>query len=70
MLLFILRIIGQILPFISSEQILDKVGTGDCFMAGLIYGLYKQCRKMRLFNLLLRQGLENFLKKEIPPVRI
>ncbi|MDX5417831.1 MAG: sugar kinase [Hymenobacteraceae bacterium] len=24
------------------EQILDKVGSGDCFMAGLIYGLYHQ----------------------------
>jgi 2-dehydro-3-deoxygluconokinase len=24
------------------EQILDKVGSGDCFMAGLIYGFYKQ----------------------------
>jgi 2-dehydro-3-deoxygluconokinase len=22
------------------EQILDKVGSGDCFMAGLIYGFY------------------------------
>jgi len=24
-----------------SEEILDKVGSGDCFMAGLIYGFYK-----------------------------
>jgi 2-dehydro-3-deoxygluconokinase len=23
-----------------SEKILDKVGSGDCFMAGLIHGLY------------------------------
>lgn len=25
-----------------SDEILDKVGSGDCFMAGLIYGLYNQ----------------------------
>jgi 2-dehydro-3-deoxygluconokinase len=25
-----------------SEKILDKVGSGDCFMAGLIYGLWNQ----------------------------
>jgi len=24
----------------TAEEILDKVGSGDCFMAGLIYGLY------------------------------
>ncbi|MHA4812303.1 PfkB family carbohydrate kinase [Flavitalea flava] len=26
----------------SAEKIVDKVGSGDCYMAGLIYGLYKQ----------------------------
>lgn len=25
-----------------SDNILDKVGSGDCFMAGLIYGFYKE----------------------------
>lgn len=33
-------------PFVSQEfgadKILDKVGSGDCFMAGLIYGFYNQ----------------------------
>jgi 2-dehydro-3-deoxygluconokinase len=29
-------------PVLRSKEILDKVGTGDCFMAGLIYGLIHQ----------------------------
>jgi len=26
-----------------SDEILDKVGSGDCFMGGLIYGFYNNC---------------------------
>lgn len=29
-------------PEYSSDKILDKVGSGDCFMAGLIHGIYHQ----------------------------
>ena len=25
-----------------TDKVVDKIGSGDCFMAGLIYGLYKQ----------------------------
>jgi 2-dehydro-3-deoxygluconokinase len=34
----------------SAEKILDKVGSGDCFMAGLIYGLYNQHQSEQLLN--------------------
>ena len=29
-------------PVLRSEEILDRIGTGDCFMAGLIYSLLHQ----------------------------
>lgn len=33
-----------------AEKILDKVGSGDCFMAGLIYGLYQQHTPLDTLN--------------------
>ena len=33
-----------------SEKILDKVGSGDCFMAGLIYGFYKNNNPLTTLN--------------------
>ena len=33
-----------------SEKILDKVGSGDCFMAGLIYGFYKGSNPLTTLN--------------------
>ncbi|HTS43282.1 MAG TPA: sugar kinase [Puia sp.] len=33
-----------------AENIVDKVGTGDCFMAGLIYGLYHDHTPKEIIN--------------------
>lgn len=33
-----------------SDEILDKVGSGDCFMAGLIYGFYNQLPVSEILN--------------------
>ena len=34
----------------NAEKILDKVGSGDCFMAGLIYGLYQKDQPLATLN--------------------
>lgn len=37
-------------PEFECDQIIDKVGSGDCFMAGLIYGLYHQYQPQDIIN--------------------
>ncbi|GGI23151.1 sugar kinase [Pedobacter mendelii] len=37
-------------PEYVSEEILDKVGSGDCFMAGLIYGFYNNLSTEQTLN--------------------
>lgn len=34
----------------NSEKFLDKVGSGDCFMAGLIYGFYQNNNPLDILN--------------------
>lgn len=34
----------------NAEQIVDKVGSGDCFMAGLIYGMVNQFSKQQTLD--------------------
>ena len=46
-----------------SEKIIDKVGTGDCFMAGLIYGLYKQLREQEVIQFATAAGFGKFFEK-------
>jgi len=37
-------------PEYVSDEILDKVGSGDCFMAGLIYGFYNDLSEEETLN--------------------
>jgi 2-dehydro-3-deoxygluconokinase len=37
-------------PDYSTERIVDKVGSGDCFMAGLLYGFFKELSLSQTLN--------------------
>jgi 2-dehydro-3-deoxygluconokinase len=47
----------------TSDKILDKVGTGDCFMAGLIYGMYKQLPESEIIQFAAAAGFGKFFEK-------
>ncbi len=50
-------------PVYRSEKILDKVGTGDCFMAGLIYGLYTNMPEGEVIQFATAAGFGKFFEK-------
>jgi 2-dehydro-3-deoxygluconokinase len=37
-------------PHFEKEKVIDKVGSGDCFMAGLIYGFYKNHKPQEIID--------------------
>jgi 2-dehydro-3-deoxygluconokinase len=37
-------------PELTTDSVVDRVGSGDCFMAGLIYGLYSQHAPQEVVN--------------------
>jgi 2-dehydro-3-deoxygluconokinase len=46
-----------------GEKVVDKVGTGDCFMAGLIYGLYKHLREAEIIQFATAAGFGKFFEE-------
>jgi 2-dehydro-3-deoxygluconokinase len=46
----------------QSNQVLDKVGTGDCFMAGLIYGWYKHLQETEIIQFAAAAGFGKFFE--------
>ena len=37
-------------PEFSTNKVVDKVGSGDCFMAGLIYGFYNKFASQEIID--------------------
>ncbi len=46
-----------------AEQITDKVGSGDCFMAGLIYGYYNQENEQEILNFATAAAYKKLFEK-------
>jgi 2-dehydro-3-deoxygluconokinase len=44
----------------NSDSVLDKVGTGDCFMGGLIYGFYNQKSPSDILNFATAAAFRKF----------
>lgn len=56
---------GQLYPSpqLVANTIVDKVGSGDCFMAGLIYGLYQQYDPLSVAELAARAAFGKLMEK-------
>jgi 2-dehydro-3-deoxygluconokinase len=50
-------------PELIANKIIDKVGSGDCFMAGLIYGLYHQHPSQRVIDVAARAAFGKLMEK-------
>lgn len=46
----------------SAEAIVDKVGSGDCFMAGLIYGLYNHWPEKQIIQFAAAAAFGKFME--------
>lgn len=46
-----------------SKQVVDKVGTGDCFMAGLIYGLFNHLTENEVIQFATAAAFGKFFEK-------
>jgi 2-dehydro-3-deoxygluconokinase len=46
-----------------ANKIIDKVGSGDCFMAGLIYGLYHQHPAQQVIDVAARAAFGKLMEK-------
>jgi 2-dehydro-3-deoxygluconokinase len=47
----------------ETNQVTDKVGSGDCYMAGLIYGFYKQMTPQQILEFATAAGFEKLFIK-------
>src|SRR5450432_787082 len=46
----------------TSDHFVDKIGSGDCFMAGLIYGMYKHLREEEIIQFAAAAGFGKLLE--------
>ena len=47
----------------QSDYVMDRVGTGDCFMAGLIYGMRRQLPEAEVIGFAAAAGFGKFFEK-------
>lgn len=48
---------------LTAAKIIDKVGSGDCFMAGLIYGLYQEHAAQRVIDVAAQAAFGKLMEK-------